>query len=126
MNNRHGNYIATVSGNIISVTMLGAFNIDGVKACIKDVQLIINNLGDNSFYLMSNILQFSGATPDAYDEINKFNCWLRKQNVVALAVVNASSAILSIFSMRIASAKHKKIQIFTNEFDAINWLKEQK
>lgn len=71
MNTIHGEYIVTVDENIIAVTMLGAFTIEGIKACIKEVRMKTESLKDKVFCLMSNILQLSGATPDANDEINK-------------------------------------------------------
>ena len=52
--------------------MLGAFNIEGIKACLLDVRLTIESLGEQSFSLLINILQLLGATAEAYDEVNIF------------------------------------------------------
>ena len=52
--------------------MLSAFNIEGIKACLREVCLIIENFGDKHFSLLNNILQLLTATPEAYEEVNDF------------------------------------------------------
>ena len=89
--------------------MLGAFNIEGIQACLRKVCLIIENLGDKHFSLLNIILQLLGATPEAYDEVNEFSHSLHSRNITALAVVIISPAILSIISTYIDCGEHKKL-----------------
>jgi len=125
MDVEHGDYIITVEGTIITVTMSGAFNEYGIKECIRKIRLVIEELGDNTFLLLNDMLKLNGATPEAFHEINKFNLWLNNKPLHAFALVIKSSVILDILRARITLAKQQKVKVFDNNFDAINWLQIQ-
>ena len=121
----HGDYSVTVEGNIISVVISWAFNKSGIRACINEIYRQVNSLKNTEFYLLMNHANFQGATPCAFDELNKFYRWLGQHNVAGIAFIFTSPVLLEIYESRVNFVKHLKVEMFSNQSSANNWLDVQ-
>ena len=121
----HGESSVTIDGNIISVTLLGAFNEYGLQEIANALKHTIEGLQGRKFSILVNALEFQGATPEAYVELDKLNAWLNTQNMMAKALLITSDSTLNIIKTRIPSIQSQKMEVFDNKADAIAWLKAQ-
>ena len=125
MSLEHGKSIISVDDDIITVTVIGMFNKEGLIRTIEELKSVIESFHQNKFKTLFDYLKAEGATPDAYDEINKCNNWLNTQNMVAKALVINSSVNLNILEVRTPARKSQNTKNLDNITSAINWLKLQ-
>lgn len=114
-----------VDGNIITVVMKGSFNEYGFKFTAKRIKCIVDTFQDKEFYILMNMLETIGGTPELYKEANKYNEWLNNQNMVAKAVVIKSRVTWDIYNARVIANKIQVNKVFDNEPDALKWLKDK-
>lgn len=111
--------------NIVFVTLKGAFNGDDLERCHKDILAVIQAFGEQPFAVLTDITEFGGATPDAYDAGNAFNVWLGEQRFVAKAVLTHSDLMVSIARQRTPALNQQNLKAFDRIEDAIVWLQSQ-
>jgi len=118
----HGEVIMTVHNNIIIVKLIGAFNEFGAKKYTDGIKELIDNLHGESFSILINNLEMEGGTPEAYDELEKYNQWLNTQKLTAKAMVITSIATIDLIDQLSPSRKLQHCKNFDNEAEAIYWL----
>lgn len=122
---KHGESTIILKGNIIHITLEGAFNEYGAKEVSATTREIINTLNQKEFLILANLLNLNGATPEAFSISNEFNAWLNNQNMVAKAIVIQSDTVKEIDKHWVPSKAIQNIEYFDNEDDALIWLKKQ-
>jgi len=122
MNIEHGDVAIEVVGNIIIVRTAGAFNEYGAKKYTDGVRTVVDNLAEQGFSILVNNLQFQGATPEAYQELENYNAWLNKQKLIAKAMVITSNITLGVIDKLSPSRASQQTKSFDNEEDAMLWL----
>ena len=120
----HGESSFHVDGNIITFVMKGAFNEYGFIAAVKRLKNIVASFKGEKFYILMDITEGIGGTPELYDEMNQYNEWLNSQNMIAKAIVILSKMNLDIYSARVTTNKKQNQKSFDNVPDALNWLKQ--
>ncbi|NQY47796.1 MAG: hypothetical protein HRT50_01605 [Colwellia sp.] len=118
----HGEVSISLKGNIIVVRNVGAFNEYGAQKYTNGVEAIVDDLKDTSFSILVNNLEFQGATPEAYQELEKYNVWLNQQKLIAKAMVITSNTILDVINKLSPSRASQQTRSFDNEEDAMSWL----
>ena len=118
----HGKVSISLKGNIIIVRNVGAFNEYGAQQYTNGVEAIVDDLKDTSFSILVNKLEFQGATPEAYQELEKYNVWLNQQKLIAKAMVITSNTILDVINKLSPSRASQQTRSFDNEEDAMHWL----
>ncbi|MCJ8294206.1 MAG: hypothetical protein MJK15_07345 [Colwellia sp.] len=118
----HGKVSISLKGNIIVVRNVGAFNEYGAQKYTNGVEAIVNDLPDVSFSILINNLDFLGATPEAYQELENYNVWLNQQKLIAKAMVITSNTTLDVINKLSPSRASQQTRSFDNEDDAMNWL----
>lgn len=121
----HGEGIISVNDNVITVKIQGVYNQEGVVELRKKLSPIIENFHADGFKILANYLEAEGGTPDAYNEVNRFNIWLNEKNLIAKAVVINSAVISSILDSRTPARQLQNIKSFDNTIAAIQWLESQ-
>jgi hypothetical protein len=119
----HGESSVTARENIITTRVAGAFNEYGVTECNLKSKKLIKEHDDNGFYLLVNMLDVEGGTPEAYQELQRHNVWLNSQRLIAKAVVIRTPFIRVIINANVPALAKQNIKEFYNEKDALDWLK---
>ena len=119
----HGEVVIEVKDNIIIVRTAGAFNEYGARRYTDGVRSVVDKLKGQRFSILINNLHFQGATPEAYEELEKYNAWLNQQKkFIAKAMVITSSINLEVINLRSPSRASQQSQSFDNEEEAMSWL----
>ena len=121
----HGGNTVIVKGNIINVTLIGAFNEYDAKNVSKKIKKIVEGFNLNKFLMLMNLSNWDGATPEAFTTSNEFNEWLNSQNMVAKAIVITSQTVKAIDQQWVPSKLVQNIEYFDNEGEALRWLEKQ-
>jgi len=119
----HGEVAIEVRGNIIIARTVGAFNEYGAQRYTNGVRTIVEGLQEQSFSILINNLEFQGATPEAYQELEEYNAWLNKQKLIGKAMVITSNITLDVIDKLSPSRASQQTRSFDNEKEALNWLK---
>ena len=122
MNIEHGEVTIEVIDNIILVRSVGAFNEYGAQKYTNGIRDAVDNLQDKSFSILTNNLEFHGATPEAYQELENYNVWLNQQKLIAKAMVITSNTTLDVINKLSPSRASQQTRSFDNEEDAMHWL----
>jgi len=123
MNNEHGEALIHVEENIIVAKLIGAFNGEGAKKYTNGMKKAVKDLQGKSFLMLVNDLKLEGGTPEALQELEKYNSWLTTQKLIAKAMVVKSNMLIEIIDKFSPSQKLQKYAFFDNEKDAYTWLK---
>ncbi len=120
----HGEYIVTVEGAIINVTFIGMFNHVASKNVCSDVEKLINGMNGASFYMLFNMLDYEGSTPDAHKIGDLHFKWIEKQNCLGRATVISNMALIEISINEQKSLRQSNIdsRMFDSVVDAKTWL----
>ncbi len=125
MDIEHGQVSIMLQDNIIVVKLTGAFNEHGAKHYTDGVRKCVDGFNGKPFSILIDNLALLGGTPEAYEELEKYNSWLNRQNMVAKAMLINSKVALDLMNTLSPSRKLQNSQNFTNEQDAIAWIKSQ-
>lgn len=119
----HGDINLTITKNIIMFDVIGSFNEEGAKTGYKKLKKAIKSFKDSPYYIIENILKFTGATPQAYVTANKENEWINKHNppVMRLFVVNDRIHTSIALNQEKELAK-QNIMYFTDKESALDWV----
>lgn len=118
----HGEVAIEVKDNIIIVRTNGAFNEYGAQRYTHGVRAVVDNMQDKSFSILINNLEFQGATPEAFEELEKYNVWLNNKKLIAKAMVITSAFTLDVIDKLSPSRAAQQARNFDNEEDAMSWL----
>ncbi|MEW9797651.1 STAS/SEC14 domain-containing protein [Alteromonas sp. CYL-A6] len=118
----HGKTVVCTEGSIILTSFHGAFNADGIKEYIEKVKAEIARFAGQPFKMLVDDTDIEGGTPDAYEELNRYNEWLNTQPIVAKAFVVKQSVVKDIVLSRTPALKSQQIAFFHEKAEAIDWL----
>ena len=121
MNLVHGEYGITVDDNIISIAISEAFNEYCIIQLTAELKLIVSSFPHKAFFLIVDLLNSEGGTPEAFEESRKCNLWLDQQNIIAKAILSDSSTFIAINEARLRRTDKQLIQYFHTRSDAIHW-----
>ena len=122
MNLQHGEVTIEITGNIIIVRTIGAFNEYGAKKYTDGMKAAVDSLDDKSFSILVNNLEFLGGTPEAYQELEDYNIWLNQEKLIAKAMVITSTIILDVIDKLSPSRAAQQTKSFADENTAMHWL----
>lgn len=120
----HGNYNITVEGNIIKCYLSGSFNIECAEEFYTGLINEIKAIRNKPFFIYINVIEFIGATPEAYKKANDFNQWINENHPpkTRIYIINKDSK-LSIALREEKDLAKQNIKIFKNDDDAKAWIK---
>ncbi|MDG3085825.1 hypothetical protein P7F88_06840 [Vibrio hannami] len=118
----HGTYTKETNGNIVIFTLIGEFNEPGVIACLEMQKKAIESYGDKECFLLVDSTQQTGATPEAYQAVDRFYRDLDYKHLSAIAIVHESYALLRLHERDIPELKRHNSRIFPDRASAILWL----
>jgi hypothetical protein len=121
MNLRNGTHSIEVTENIVFIIINEAFNEYDMKAITEELKLVIEDFQQNAFFLLVDIQNSEGGTPEGFEESRKFNMWLDEQNLIAKAIICSYSILIEINESRVRDTNKQLIQYFHNKTDAKNW-----
>lgn len=125
MKNIHGDYTITVSEKIISIVLRGAFNEVGFQGIAVQLREIVATFAGQSFCILVDDCALTGATPEAYQELEALNQWLNTQKMQAKALVINSVVKSGIIKKHAPSIQQQRLKIFDNKALALQWLMDQ-
>ena len=125
MKSNHGESSISIDDYLITLTIKGVFNQEGVRSLTNELRSIIEKFNGKGFKLLVNYLDSEGGTPEAYEEVNSFIHWLNSQNIIAKAVVYESFVLADIFESRTPARKEQYFKTFNNMPEAEEWIKSQ-
>ncbi|MFD2167801.1 hypothetical protein ACFSJY_16225 [Thalassotalea euphylliae] len=120
----HGNYTVEIVDDTMFVNFDGMFNYLASKNLCELAEKKITDLNGNGFYLLINLTNYEGSTPDAHEEGNRHAIWLEKQNCLGKAIVIQGEGMLDIIRSQQEFLSQSKIltQVFKSEDEAKSWL----
>lgn len=121
----HGTVIASLDKQIIRATLKGMFNELGAQEYTNTVKEYVLSLGSKPFAILINNLEMKGGTPEAYQELEKYNRWLNTQNLIAKAMVIESNLHQQMIDHYSPSRQSQNTRSFLTEEEAINWLQQE-
>lgn len=121
----HGLSHVVRDGDIIRVTLKGAFNLEGTERYELQARRVINSFNGAPFLMLVDDTEVEGGTPDAYAHLDRFNQWQNTQALVAKAFIVKQSLLKEIIMQRTPQLKLQNTGFFDNEAAAIRWLKQQ-
>jgi hypothetical protein len=92
---------------------------------VVELKTAISAFKGRAFVMLVDDLNVEGATPEAFEELDRFNAWVNKKNMVAKAMLIRSTVMLKIIDKRVTSRKHQNIQSFADRSEALAWLEGQ-
>ena len=119
----HGSNQVSIQDNIITITLIGSFNEYDFKDIAQKVKQAVAEYNGKQFCILVNDVQLFGATPEAYEELEKLNQWLNTQKMIAKAIVISPSSLLDTIKTRVPAIRDQNVKTFEVEEDAICWLK---
>jgi hypothetical protein len=123
MNLRHGRHTIKVIDDIVFIDIYEDFNEYDIKAITTDLKSVIEHFQQKVNFLLIDILNTEGGTPEAFEESRKFNIWLDEQNLYAKAIICTSPILIEINESRVRDTNKQNIQYFDNKKNALNWFK---
>lgn len=121
----HGECIVECEGGLIKATLKGMFNVAGGKRYTEGVQRYVEAMNGKPFVILVNNQALEGATPEAYQELERYNQWLNKQNMVAKAMVIDSKLQAGMIDAYSPARQEQNTRSFSDEISALEWLKLQ-
>lgn len=118
----HGDFQVDVEGNLINVTLKGAFNEHAVIKLSEKIKSIIEAFDGKPFTIIINALSFEGATPEAYLETNQHNKWLNEKNMLGKAIVHISKTLMAIDITYKKEIPGQNTREFSTLREAKNWV----
>ena len=67
----HGSNQVSIQDNIITITLIGSFNEYDFKDIAQKVKQAVAEYNGKQFCILVNDVQLFGATPEAYEELEK-------------------------------------------------------
>lgn len=121
----HGLSHVVRDGDIIKVTLKGAFNLEGVEHYESQARRVISSFNNAPFMMLVDDIDVEGGTPEAYAQLDRFNQWQNTQKLVAKAFVVKQSLLKEIILHRTPQLREQNTAFFDSEADALHWLKQQ-
>lgn len=118
----HGKHQVSIQGDIICIKLIGAFNEYDFQAISAKVKAQVSALDGRAFCMLIDHSELLGATPEAYQELDKLNTWLNEQNMRAKAIVINLSTVLDTIKSRTPAISTQNIKVFECVNSARQWL----
>ncbi|AWL13219.1 hypothetical protein HMF8227_02768 [Saliniradius amylolyticus] len=125
MANIHGNFSVRAEEDLILTRLIGSFNRDGISAYAQAVKDAVGELKGRQFAVLVDDLDVEGGTPEAYQELEKYNQWMSEQAIVAKAFVIDNTAKKAIILHNTPALQRQNVAFFTNRESARIWLRQQ-
>lgn len=116
-----GSYDFRIEGNILFQTFIGMFSENSARAYLKEAQQLIKKFDGNPFFIVIDIREMDGATPEAYDMTEHYNQWVNTQHLVAKAIIVKNKVVGKIGSNRMPTLKTQNLQYFNDIDGALAW-----
>lgn len=121
----HGNYRIEWTDDILGIHLEGDFNEEALRVLVSEAKQMIENRGRKPFSYLLNLLQFTGATPEAFEVAEQYNQWLLSTAITRKAIVSVSRIIERIDQDLIPSQRQLESEFFHDLKAAMNWLKSE-
>ena len=118
---KKGIYEIIVEGKIITCRLNGSFSEGQAIEFDSKMKEIVGKISPAPFFVIFNLSEFTGATPEAFQVQERFNQWLATTTLVAKANIDGSEIISSIVDHHMPSRKVKLYGCFNSELDAKAW-----
>lgn len=120
----HGNYKVEVFDKTVSVIFKGMFNLLASENVCQIVEDHISSFNGEGFYMMINLIDYEGSTPEAHEAGNQHAMWLESQNCLGKAVIIQTKIVLDIVRNQQEFLNKSQIntRVFESESDAKAWL----
>jgi len=118
---QHGEYTIENQGNIIRFTIRGLFNEYSIRNYARDLKEEISRR-TAPFGLLEIASEYEGATPEAFEESNRFNVWLNSSLCAGKAIVLQNNFLYQISESNQKALKEQNVRVFEDETSARNWL----
>ena len=110
---------------MVCTRLSGSFNEEGFQLWMEAMKKAIGSLREESFVMLVDELEATGATPEALTLANQYNSWLNSQAMIAKAVVYSASIYRDIDKKNIPARQSQNIEFFDSVSKAKTWLNEQ-
>ncbi|GGW73102.1 STAS/SEC14 domain-containing protein [Alteromonas halophila] len=121
----HGVSQVVCDGDIILVTLSGAFNQEGIELYEQKARDAIRAMKGEPFKMLIDDSDVEGGTPEAYAALDRFNQWQNTQPLRAKAFVVKQTLLQRILMKRTPALSSQNTAFFTSKKDALAWLNEQ-
>jgi hypothetical protein len=119
----HGDYTLSVDGNIIKLEAIGSFNLEGASKVYEEIKEIIMSFKDKPYYIVVNLLKFTGGTSEAYELSDKTNYWMNNFNPPVKRIYIVDNKIkMSITLSKEKELSKQNLVFFENEETANKWI----
>ena len=119
-----GQYQVELAGKVITVTFEGMFDEKtSIKVC-RHVEDLIASFNGEPFYMLINLSNYQGSTPDAHKVGNDHAVWLEGQNCLGKAIVTNEQFMLNIVRNQQTQLSQSQLvtKVFPSEEEAKVWL----
>lgn len=118
----HGTYTQEVEGKVIIFSLFGEFNEQGIVACLNAQKRAIESYNGRPCFLLIDSTGQTGATPEAYQAVNRFYRDLSYDNLLAIAIVHESYVLTRLHERDIPELNRFTTKLFPDIDSAMNWL----
>lgn len=121
----HGRFSYEARGNVLLFFLTGEFNEYGMARCLAAQKESIETfVGERCFLLVDCTAQL-GATPEAYELVDKFYAELKYENLSAIALIHTQSVLKHLVNRDIPMMKKHNARVFSNIPSALSWFDTQ-
>lgn len=121
----HGNYELSVKDNIVNIVLTGSFNLEGSTKFCDELIEVIKSLNGNPYYIVQNVLNFEGGTPEAYKSADQANKWINENNPpIQRIFIIKDKTKLDIAMHEESELEKQNLLFFDTEEKAAEWLAE--
>lgn len=121
----HGHIDAWAEGNLVFAVYIGQMNLEGITIGLNGLRKVIEELNGAPFTMLIDVLKVEGGTPEAYEELERFNQWLNTQAMVAKATIINSKLQLKLINALIQARKEQNNKTFEDQSEALDWLSSE-
>lgn len=118
-----GQYQVELCDQVIKVTFEGMFDESTSRNVCREAEAIIQSFDGKAFYMMINLLNYQGSTPEAHKIGNDHAIWLESQNCLGKAIIATEQFLLNIVRNQQSQLGESSIpsSVFSSEADATTW-----
>ncbi|NVK26274.1 MAG: hypothetical protein HWE10_15200 [Gammaproteobacteria bacterium] len=119
-----GQYQFEVVGDVIHVAFEGMFSESTSRKISELVEHHVSSLEGKGFYMLIDLSNYEGSTPDAHKVGNQHAIWLEGQNCLGKAIVISERVVLEIArsQQKFLSQSILRSEVFSNKTQAEQWL----
>ncbi|WP_375748439.1 hypothetical protein [Vibrio sp. HN007] len=118
----HGTFTQEEQENIFIFSLIGEFNEQGITACLNAQKKAIESFGDKECFILIDSTKQTGATPEAYQAVNRYYRDLNYPHLAAIAIVHDSYALARLHERDIPEMQRHNTKTLPDRESAIEWL----